>query len=201
MFGNSQISFVDKSLTNKFLHLWGNLFTNSSVSSGYFFCQHKRSATFKFSSLPMRRSFHLITQNMEIPVFGVEVSIFDTFVPERARSLRTLQSKFQQDLAAQIVCSSYVACNLSRLDSMMNEWSKLPITSILLPSCEPVNFLLHNPQGSNLAKANVIWKLIDVVMPTLRGHTSKEVKILQKRGRRMMMVVTQFNGHGRNCQL
>ena len=109
--------------------------------------------------------------------------------------------KSQQDLAAQIVCSSYVACNLSRLDSMMNEWSKLPITSILLPSCEPVNFLLHNPQGSNLAKANVIWKLIDVVMPTLRGHISKEVKILQKRGRLIMVVVTRCNGHERNCQL
>ena len=148
-----------------------------------------KQATFKFSSLP-RRSFHLITQNMEIPVFGVEVSIFDTFVPERARSFRNSRSKFQQDLVGGPDCllKLCVACNLSRLDSMMNEWSKLPITSILLPSCEPVNFLLHNPQGSNLAKANVIWKLIDVVMPTLRGHISKEVKILQKRGRLIMVV-------------
>ena len=165
--------------------------------------QEAKQATFKFSSLP-RRSFHLITQNMEIPVFGVEVSIFDTFVPERARSFRNLVKQVPTRFgwrSAQIVCSSYVACNLSRLDSMMNEWSKLPITSILLPSCEPVNFLLHNPQGSNLAKANVIWKLIDVVMPTLRGHISKEVKILQKRGRLIMVVVTRCNGHERNCQL
>ena len=69
-------------------------------------------------------------------------SVFQ-FFPRKLGSHFPLESSSKPILGdssvalALIVCSKScnIACNLSRLNSMMNEWSKLPITSILLPSC------------------------------------------------------------------
>ena len=94
----------------------------------------------------------MISCIIHIILFSWSSSSVFQFFPRKLGSHFPLESSSKPILGdssvalALIVCSKScnIACNLSRLNSMMNEWSKLPITSILLPSCEPVNFLLHN---------------------------------------------------------